>query len=81
MKLALLFKVIVINLLHQEIYRRLNKFIVKIKEFAPLKINTDLKEGYIMEYRIEEKSFKVVGISRKLKYENEYEKYKIMARV
>lgn len=32
-----------------------------IKEFAPLKINIDLKGGYIMEYKIEEKeSFKIV---------------------
>lgn len=45
-----------------------------IKEFAPLKINIDLKGGYTMEYRIEEKeSFKVVGVSRKFKYENAFE--------
>lgn len=45
-----------------------------IKEFAPLKINIDLKGGYTMEYKIEEKeSFKVVGILKKFKYENAYE--------
>lgn len=45
-----------------------------IKEFAPLKINIDLKGGYTMEYKIEEKeSFKVIGLSKVMKYETAYE--------
>lgn len=44
-----------------------------IKEFAPLRINIDLKGGYTMEYRIKEKeSFKVVGVSKKFKYEGAF---------
>lgn len=42
-----------------------------IKIFAPLRINFTLKGGYTMNYRIVEKeAFTVMGISRKLKYEN-----------
>ncbi|MBO5475261.1 MAG: AraC family transcriptional regulator [Bacilli bacterium] len=45
-----------------------------IKDFAPLRISIDLKGGYIMEFRIEEKeSFKVVGLAKKFKYDNAYE--------
>lgn len=45
-----------------------------IKEFAPLKININLKGGYIMEYKIQEKeSFKVVGFSKTFKYEEAFE--------
>lgn len=45
-----------------------------IKEFSPLRINIDLKGGYTMEYKIEEKvAFKVVGLSKTMKYENAYE--------
>lgn len=42
-----------------------------VKEFVPLKLNLDLRGGYIMEYRIEEKeSFSVVGLANTYKYEN-----------
>ena len=45
-----------------------------IKEFAPLRISIDLKGGYTMDYKIEEKeSFKVVGLSEKFKYDDAYE--------
>lgn len=45
-----------------------------IKEFASLKINIDLKGGYTMEYKIEEKEeFKVVGLSKVMKYDTAYE--------
>lgn len=42
-----------------------------IKSFAPLKIKLTLKGGYTMDYKIvEKKEFKVIGISKKFKYEN-----------
>lgn len=45
-----------------------------IKEFVPLKVNLDLKGGYTMEYKIEERdSFKVIGLSKTIKYETAYE--------
>ena len=41
-----------------------------IKEFVPLKVNLNLKGGYTMEYRIEEKeAFNVIGLSKTIKYE------------
>lgn len=43
---------------------------VKIKSFAPLKINISLKGGYIMEYKIVRKeSFKVIGKQKEFDYE------------
>lgn len=45
-----------------------------VKEFVPLKINIDLKGGYTMEYKIEEKeAFKVIGLSKTMKYDTAYE--------
>ncbi|MGX7030864.1 AraC family transcriptional regulator [Vagococcus zengguangii] len=44
-----------------------------IQEFAPLKVNLELKGGYLMEYRIEEKpAFKVAGICQTIAYEAAY---------
>ena len=45
-----------------------------IKEFVPLKVSFNLKGGYTMEYRIEEKdAFNVIGLSKTIKYEKAYE--------
>ncbi|MDO5556645.1 MAG: AraC family transcriptional regulator [Clostridia bacterium] len=45
-----------------------------IKEFSPLKVNLILKGGYTMEYKIEEKeAFKVIGLSKIMKYDSAYE--------
>lgn len=41
-----------------------------IKEFLPLKVDLNMKGGYTMEYKIEEKeAFKVIGLSKTIKYE------------
>lgn len=45
-----------------------------IKEFVPLKVSFNLKGGYTMEYRIEEKdAFNVIGLSKTIKYETAYD--------
>jgi AraC-type DNA-binding domain-containing proteins len=45
-----------------------------IKSFAPLRISFELKGGYIMEYKIEEKqAFTIIGISKKFSYEDAFE--------
>jgi len=45
-----------------------------VKSFAPLRISFELKGGYIMDYKIEEKQeFTVIGLSKNFSYEGAYE--------
>jgi len=45
-----------------------------VKSFAPLRISFNLKGGYIMDYKIEEKqSFTVKGAAKKFSYEEAFE--------
>lgn len=42
-----------------------------VKSYAPLKLKMEWKGGYMMDYKIVEKeSFKVMGVSKVLKYED-----------
>lgn len=62
------------NRFHSSTPNSVRKNGATIKEFAPLRINIDLKGGYTMEYKIEDKdAFKVIGLSNKFKYDNAYE--------